>query len=326
MTNLTFLVAGICLTLVLSHCFLLYGLTEFYYSKFLTHNLNTGHNYFFEFKPISNFIQNNCTKLIYCFVIHTLSVFSWKTSIAMTSTQFLFLHNFFFFFSMLFLWFLIFLRHQVFTNQNFILLIIFLIVIYFFYFVFNLLTLVLVLEIVATIYYFFFLNISTKTLISIYKLKNLIINYIWISLLTLIVFSYAIIILIYEIGTVEFYEISLFKTLYSNLFIIVFLTSIFWKISLPGYHFFKYEIYKMLPLHTIIYFSIFSISINFLILIFLSLNFFSFNFLIKNLFFFLILSSNVILVGQGVSNLKFFQFIALSGFNTLTTIFLFIFL
>ena len=146
------------------------------------------------------------------------------------------------------------------------------------------------------------------------------------SLLTLLFFCYTIVFLIQTTGTLNFYELQIFSLNISQLTIILFLISLFWKIGLPGFHFFKYEIYRYLPLLTIFYFSLFSIMVNIYILIFIVIKLPLLFISVKYLFLLFILLSNILLVLQGIDNLKLFQFLALSGLNTVTTIILFILL
>ena len=73
----------------------------------------------------------------------------------------------------------------------------------------NLILLILIIELVGTIYLFFFLNTDSITTYSTIKLKNLISNYILFSFITLIFFLFSILLLLKNIGTVNFTELEL---------------------------------------------------------------------------------------------------------------------
>lgn len=318
--------AGVSLTFYLSHIFLLYGLSEFYYTKYLSSPYYFSQTYSINVSTNINLLKANINKLIYCLVIQFFASLSWKLTIVNIVFQANTLHHYIIFLSFI-VGSIVLLVHQYFpNNNNYILLIWLILILNFFYFANNLLIFILLLEVIATIYYFFFLNTLESNTVSLIKLKNLIINYLWLSLLTLIFFSYVIFFFITNVGTLDFHELFLFKeytTTSTNLFL---LCTVFWKIGLPGFHFFKYEIYRFLPLGTIFYFSLFSVFTNIFLLFFIASNF---TFIVGTAKYFLILFiliSNVFLLVQGIDNLKFFQFLALSGLNTVTTIMLFILL
>lgn len=317
--------AGVSLTFYLSHIFLIYGVSEFYYTKYLTTPFYLVKKSFLTIKSNNELINANVNKLIYCMFIQLIASLSWKLTKTMYIFQLLSLHHYIIFLNIIVFTTLLFVKTYL-KNNNYILWIWLLVVVNFFYYTNNLLVFILVLEIIATIYYFFFLNTIESETYSLIKLKNLIINYLWLSLLTLLFFCYTIIFLIQNVGTLDFYELQLFTSNINSIAGMLFLISLFWKIGLPGFHFFKYEIYRYLPLLTIFYFSLFSIMINIYILLFVVVKLPILFFSAKYFLILFILLSNILLVLQGIDNVKLFQFLALSGLNTITTILLFILL
>lgn len=316
---------GVSLTFFLSHFFLFYSISEFYYSRFLTNHISLSKVFFIESTLINNFLHTNLNKMIYSFVVQIFGGFSWKLSCFDNLFEFTFLQNFLLFILILIFFTILSLKTFLFNNAMFLPLIILPLSLYFFYFTLNLLVFILVLEIIATLYYFFFLNTSKNCSVSIIKIKNLIINYIWLSLFTLIFFCYSLISLTMRFGTLNLFELSLLKPCIGIYFITFFLIAVFWKLSTPGFHFFKYELYRFLPLTTIFYFSLFSLLVSIFILTFICLNFNFFNNIIKFFFIVFISTVNFCIISHGISNIKFFQFIALSGFNTITVVFFFVF-
>lgn len=192
-----------------------------------------------------------------------------------------------------------------------------------FFFVKNFLAFLVILELLAIVYYFFFLINLEKSYSSLLKLKNLIIMYLCTSFFTLICFFIGILVVFYYIGTVDFKEI---KLLYSFLPIFVwfiFLSGLCWKLGVPGFHFFKLQIYNFLPLNVVILFSLFSIIINNFVFIFFLMDFFFIYSQFSYIYLVVILLSNIILLILNFKEDSFYHFIAYSALNTWATIFMF---
>ena len=96
-----------------------------------------------------------------------------------------------------------------------------------FYFILNLLTLILLLELIATIYFFFFLSNGELIYQHILKLKNLIMNYLWLSFFTLIFFSLSLLFFIKKGGTLDFIELNILNLEFSQQTILLFFISLF---------------------------------------------------------------------------------------------------
>ena len=127
-----------------------------------------------------------------------------------------------------------------------------------------------ILEIFAVSYYFFFLNFSNKlTKYSINQYKNFLLFYLWNSFITTMLYGIGIFYLCFFVGTLDFYEIYMLFNQKLNLGITLILISLFWKLGLPGFHFFKVEIYKYLDGHHIFFFSLITVTINLILLFFL---------------------------------------------------------
>lgn len=177
----------------------------------------------------------------------------------------------------------------------------------------NLLVFVLLVECIAALYYYFFLQQNPRGELSIIRYKNLLSLYLWLSFFTLFFFIVACLWFVAYCGSLSFYELRWFGELSGPVSLL--LIALFWKVGMPGFHFFKFEIYRYLPIREVVLFSSLSLLFNFLILLF-------FLYALLPLFtglyvyLFIVLSVNIILLVAGLEKLNLFVFLALSGINT----------
>ncbi len=192
-----------------------------------------------------------------------------------------------------------------------------------FRYVTNFLYFIFLIEVISIIYYFFFLsNISTVrgTLV---RYRNLLSNYIWSSYLILIfsvMFIYALTI---SIGTVDFLESKAFLLEHNNAAWQLLLASIFLKVGVPGFHFFKLELYRLLSVVSLLLFSLFTLFINFFILAFIMINYHDVLLNFNQTYLVYLLVINILLLLRGYLVDSVFNFLALSSVNTWATIVVF---
>lgn len=265
----------------------------------------------------NNYFSNHILFINLFFQVYTLLT---------TKTYFNFIDNItiFFFLSLLILLLVIFFLLYIFSfekkiqNQINIIYMFLTLTIYFIYLSQNLITFLVIVEIIAVIYYFLLLNYSNKLNINILKFKNIISLYLWLSFITLIIFSLAIILSVFFFGTLNFKELNSFSGVFSkyNIVIVLLILSLFWKIAAPGFHFYKLEIYRYLSLDTLFIYIIFSFFLNTILVTFLFfyLNTFFINF--KNIIIFILLICNIILIVTNMSSITLGSFLVLSSINT----------
>lgn len=121
--------------------------------------------------------------------------------------------------------------------------------------------------------------------------------------------------IIYSYGTVNFHELTLFFY-QNNIFFILLLLSLLIKLSLPGFHYLKIEMYKYITLENVIIFSITTLFVNFLLINFLFTtnlltNIFS---MYKILITVLLISIFIFIQKLKVNSIN--EFVAYSGFAT----------
>ena len=160
---------------------------------------------------------------------------------------------------------------------------------------------------------FFFLQYSHKDYNLIVKYKNLISYYLWLSFFTLIFFVISIVLLSFIYGTLDYREINYFYIV-NYIFYFIFI-SLSLKLGVPGFHFFKLELYKYLPINNLILFSVFSLVINFFIFFYLYSLFYSMLFN-NTLIILIVLFINIIILAINTDKLSIFYFFALSSVNT----------
>lgn len=132
----------------------------------------------------------------------------------------------------------------------------------------------IVLEFYSIVFYFYLLNYQNNQELVLIKYKNNLLLYLFNNFLISTFFMLFMSQLIFQYGTVNFQELKLF--LYHNdIFFNLLLISICLKLSLPGVHYLKIEMYKYLSLEDVVIFSITTLFVNFLLINFLN----SFNFI-----------------------------------------------
>ena len=181
----------------------------------------------------------------------------------------------------------------------------------------NYLSFFLFMEIYSIFFYFFFLHSNSNNIKNFLQFKNNLLFYLFNNFLTTIFFLVGLAGLIDSFGLLNFNELKYitfeeninWKTYFLILGFII-------KISLPGFHFIKLEIYKYLNLDIVIIFSVVTIYLNYILIIFFfnnnifSILLFKYNFIIV----LLLISFFIILQKLNVNNLN--EFIAYSGFAT----------
>lgn len=171
-------------------------------------------------------------------------------------------------------------------------------------------------ELIATVYFFFFLFYITKDSTTVIKFKNLLSNYLFVSFFTVCGFSIALFFIVSYVGTTDFGELNAsakgIPFFVWNILLLALLT----KLGGPGVFFFKVEIYKVLSLYSVVFFSICSFFINSVIILFLFKTCVAFY--TSNSFLILagLLVSNLMVLARGFQLVSFCQFLGLSAVNT----------
>lgn len=199
----------------------------------------------------------------------------------------------------------------------FLILIFFFIILSSFYFVNNLILFILALELVSILYYFFFLQHTQQNFITFLKLKNLLNLYLWFSFLTLLLLSFSLLICVYFVGTVNFSQLEHFRYCTTSLYWTFLLLAIFWKMALPGFHFFKLELYQYISILLLLVFSSLTLLLNCFILNFLLV---VFGLILKKQFFYFLIFAliyNIFLNIKGFLTTTVYQFLAISSLNSL---------
>lgn len=181
----------------------------------------------------------------------------------------------------------------------------------------DILSFIFSLEFLSLTYYFFFLTKLNKNYISLLKYKNFLNNYLWISFFTLILLVISISFVIFKVGVISFEDIIALSSKINIIAWIVFLLALFFKLGAPGFHFFKLEIYQLLPFAELIIFSIISFFINSFIFIFLLQNIWFNNTYTNTFLFTYVCISNIYLLLVNFKQVSFTQFFAFSSFNAI---------
>ena len=190
--------------------------------------------------------------------------------------------------------------------------------IYMFAFVTSLITFLFIIELFTILYYFYFLNNYNTTNQSLLKYKNSLLFFLWNSFLTTLFFNLMLFFVLKSKGTTDFDELN---TLSVNYWVVtLLLISIFWKLGLPIFHFFKIELYKYLLKESIFLFSIVTLIINTYIYIFIIFQYFIYSILFTyNLFIFLFIFLFILVINNlNITNI--ISFFAYSSLITITTI------
>ena len=174
----------------------------------------------------------------------------------------------------------------------------------------------ILIELYSILFYFFFLNVNKVTNISILKLKNTLLLYLFNNFFTTILFLLGINFIVEIYGSVNFYELLSLNSNQISIKLYLIVIAFILKLALPGLHYLKLEIYKYLDFHIVIYFSLLTIIINYLFTIY----FFSFNFINSILINFKLVNILLLLCFfffiQKIKINNFCEFISYSGFAT----------
>jgi hypothetical protein len=186
-----------------------------------------------------------------------------------------------------------------------------------FFFINNYVLFYLFIELYAIIFYFFFLNINFNfKQLSLLNYKNSLLLYLFNNFLTSVLYLIGLSYIVSNWGTINFYELNFFSYLSLDWSLYLLIFSFIFKLSLPGYHFLKIEIYKYLSLNNVILFSVITLYLNFLFTIF----FFNHNLILSVLTSFKILNLLVLCIfffflhKLKISNFQ--EFVSYSGFAT----------
>lgn len=173
----------------------------------------------------------------------------------------------------------------------------------------------IVLEFYSIVFYFYLLNYENSQELVLIKYKNNLLLYLFNNFLISTFFILFMSQLISQYGTVNFQELKLFLY-HNNIFFNLLLISICLKLSLPGVHYLKIEMYKYVSLEDVVIFSITTLFVNFLLINFLN----SFNFIASILGVYkitiVLLFLSVFILIQKLKITTFNEFIAYSGFAT----------
>ncbi len=238
-------------------------IVSYIYCEFL-HNIV----YFTIFKNLKLF-NSNCTKKItnylfkdniYTFIILWMCFFLLTLKIE-------FIDNHIMSYIVVYLIFSIVLQKFYNHNINFINfnLIIFLFI---FLFINNYLVFFLFIELYSVVYFFFFLNTKNSNKLFLIQFKNLLLLYLLNNFFTSITFLVGTSFVVSFYGTVNFVELNYVIDVNSHWQIYLLIISFCLKVSLPGFHFLKIEIYKYLSIENVIFFSVVTIYINYVFMVF----------------------------------------------------------
>jgi len=184
------------------------------------------------------------------------------------------------------------------------------------FFVNSYIYLFLYLELYSLFFYFFFLQNNIKQKIFLIQYKNMLLLYLLNNFLASILFLLGIFSIIYYIGSTNFLESNILNSLDIHYEYYILIISLFIKLSLPGYHFLKIEIYKYLNIENVIFFSVITIYINFFFINFIFSQPITFNILNNYKQFHIILILTILFFVQKLKINNFQEFIAYSGFAT----------
>jgi hypothetical protein len=173
----------------------------------------------------------------------------------------------------------------------------------------------LFIELYSIIFYFFFITHNQSKTINILQYKNMLLLYLFNNFFSTILYLLGMYYIIYYYGTLNFSELNyLTKSTHWEIYFIV--LSFLIKLSLPGFHFLKIEIYRYLPLDTIMIYSVITLFLNYIFII----TFFDQNIIYMNLkefkLFNLLMVFSIMIFIQKLKLNNFHEFIAYSGFST----------
>lgn len=173
----------------------------------------------------------------------------------------------------------------------------------------------LFIELYSIIFYFFFITNNQSKSINILQYKNMLLLYLFNNFFSTILYLIGMYFIIYYYGTLNFVELS-YLNKQPNLQIYLIIVSFVIKLSLPGFHFLKIEVYKYLSFENIIIYSVVTLFLNYIFLV----TFFNQNLIHVNLnnykLFNLLVIVSVLIFIQKLKLNNFHEFIAYSGFST----------
>ena len=127
---------------------------------------------------------------------------------------------------------------------------------YILFFISELVSLLLILEIIAVLYYFFFLNYLDLKSLTLIKYKYFLGLYILMSYLVTLLFCMGLLTLSYFFGTLNYVELGLVGAGQGTWAYYFIFLAFFLKLGLPGLHFFKLELYQFISLNLLYIYSI----------------------------------------------------------------------
>lgn len=175
----------------------------------------------------------------------------------------------------------------------------------------------LFIEFYSIIFYFFFLNnlkiFKNTTLL---QFKNMLLLYLINNFFVTILFLLGINSVIEQYGTANFVELLYLhhSTSYAAIYLLI--VSFVLKLALPGLHYLKLEIYKYLSNDIVIFYSIITLVINYLLMSFFFNHNFIFNALNTTKFINLLIIFVIFIFINKIKLNNFQEFIAYSGFAT----------
>lgn len=185
----------------------------------------------------------------------------------------------------------------------------------FFVYINNFITFFIFLELYSITFYFYLLNQNTTASKLLIKYKNNLLLYLFNNFIISVLFMFFISHIVYVYGTVNFSELQLFNNSINNYFVCLIL-SIITKLSLPGAHYLKIEIYKYVSFENVVVFSVVTLFVNFVLINFLTNINVVYNTLNSYKIIVLLIPIAIIIIMQKLKINTFNEFIAYSGFAT----------
>lgn len=175
----------------------------------------------------------------------------------------------------------------------------------------------LFIEFYSIIFYFFFLNhLKTTHNTTLLQFKNMLLLYLINNFFVTILFLLGLTFVLEQFGTTNFLELSYLHATTTSKTPYLLIISFILKLALPGFHYLKLEIYKYLTNDIVILYSVITLYLNYLLMIF----FFNHNIIFNTLNIFKLFNLLVIfIIFIFINKIKinsFQEFIAYSGFAT----------
>jgi len=189
-----------------------------------------------------------------------------------------------------------------------------------FFFIVNFLEFFILIELYSTLYFFFYSYQKTLPTNSLNSYKINLSLLLWNNFLTSLLMFISLYFFLSENNSTNFNELFFFKNSENPIYI--FMLGIFFKVGLPSFHFFKYEVYLYLNDEYIFLFPLITSLININILLtFVSINIV--NIIISQEYFLYLISITLILfIVNNIKSSKITNYIATSSIITISTIFI----